>query len=235
MWAGCMYRSLEGELEAIVRLLRILGFDFDVYGEFCCGYPYHVMGDWGRAREIVEANISRINGYDMVVTPCPTCQIMLSTIYGEYGLEVRARVRHTVSLICERAGSIGPLRGGVKVMYHDPCKLSRNLGIYREPRSLLESIPVKLYKQRFTGVETACCGAGGLLMAFSPTLSLKIAVRKLRDEDSIPSDVDYIVTECPACIENLRRAASTLGLKAKVTSLAGLILDLKGMRVGGTV
>jgi Fe-S oxidoreductase len=113
-------------------------------------------------------------------------------------------------------------------MYHDPCELGRHEGIYEAPRRLLKLIPgLKFFEPRFTREEAACCGGGGLLSAFSPTFASLVSVRKLTLEDKVPDNVDSVVTECPQCIVNMRKALE-LWIDDKeygITSLAQLMND----------
>ena len=86
-----------------------------------------------------------------------------------------------------------------KITYHDPCHLRRGLGVYSEPRQLLE-------REGFEVVEMpgsdACCGFGGETLLRYPELSNSVLQRKLDGIEA--SGVNTVVTNCTACILQLR-------------------------------
>ena len=83
-----------------------------------------------------------------------------------------------------------------KVIYHDPCELSRIIGVKRPPRSLLEKVGVEILE-----VEPSCSGGGGLLRASNAELSKDIAHQKIKSQglDKFP-----VITSCPSCIEQFK-------------------------------
>ncbi|MGL5514413.1 MAG: heterodisulfide reductase-related iron-sulfur binding cluster, partial [Sporomusa sp.] len=88
----------------------------------------------------------------------------------------------------------------VKLSYHDPCHLVRGQGIKAEPRKLLKQAGVFVESLK---ADMCCGGAGSFHMDF-PEQSKKILVDKHNCFKK--SGADIIVTECPACMIQLKKA-----------------------------
>jgi len=212
---GCAYRNrlrdMAGEIMALLPRLRV---NFRLLEkEDCCGLPLIFAGYLDEASEQARKNLDKIGEVEQVVTPCPACYRAFNHFYPSLlHLDIPFRVVHLTQFLSSlldkgvlRSSGLKPLK--VKVMYHDPCELGRHSKIYEEPRRILKAIPgLNLYEPRFTRERAACCGGGGLLYAYFPTLSSLVAARKLLDEDRVPRDLEAVVTACPQCIINLRQA-----------------------------
>jgi len=234
IWCGCTYREkLPQELSCFLRLLEKLDVNFSLLEEEgCCGFPLILSGCWSEARSRAGEVVDRLKGYSTVVAPCPACFRMFREFYPKLGFkppEVLHSTQFLHALLQNGVLSTDRLKQvRMKVMYHDPCELGRHSGVYEEPRELLSAVPgVTFYEPRFTRERAACCGGGGLLPLYFPTLSVMVASRKLLKEDEIPSDLDAIVTSCPQCILNLRRGVEWIGnekpLNVKVLSVSQLL------------
>lgn len=212
LWRGCTYRNqLPEELKSIERVLRRVGVAFSTLEEGCCGYPLFLSGYQREARDLAVENIDEIGSFRLIVTACPACLRAFKEVYEEhFGLSLPP-VLHLTQFLDEKVKEgvltrdrLRPVK--LKVMYHDPCELGRAMGVYEEPRRLLGLVPgLRLFEQRFTREASACCGGGGLLPAFFPSLASMAAARKLTQEDRVPEDLDAVVTTCPQCILNLRK------------------------------
>ncbi len=232
LWQGCNYRNnLEKELKEVFKVLEKLNVEFETLSnETCCGFPFLIGGFLKKAKETAGKTIEKINDFDIVLTPCPACQRAFKDLYSSMlNLQVKPIVNHLAEFIWRILSSkkdgfhLKPLR--MKIMYHDPCELGRHMNIYEEPRKIISLIPsLSVYEPRFSREKSVCCGGGGLLFAYFPTLSIKVAAKKLVDEDKIPEDLDAIVTACPQCILTLRKAVELiLKREIEVMNIAGLL------------
>ncbi|RLG40135.1 MAG: hypothetical protein DRO05_07095 [Thermoproteota archaeon] len=240
LWSGCVYRkNLVSERESIVSVFKAAGLDFETLDdEGCCYFPIFLAGYIEKAKERADELEKSLSGYEMIVTPCPACYRMFKHIYPEeLGRNLGPEVLHTSQFFLNliKEGKLSLRREvKMKIMYHDPCELGRHSGIYEEPRQILSRIPgLEIFRPRYEREKAVCCGGGGLLSAFSPSLAAKIAARKLQEEDRVPEDLDAIVTGCPQCISNLRAGIRFLKSKElreiKVMNIAQLIeLSLGG-------
>ena len=109
----------------------------------------------------------------------------------------------------------------VKVTYHDPCHIGRHMGIYDEPRQILEEI-AELIEIRTNRYAASCCGAGGGVKKGFPELALEIAENRIKEAEE--TGADYIASTCPFCYRNLSDAINSLNSKMKMVDLVDLVL-----------
>jgi glycolate oxidase iron-sulfur subunit len=84
---------------------------------------------------------------------------------------------------------------GKKVTWHDPCHLSRHLGITSQPRQIIKSIP----GVEFVEMPNAdrCCGMAGTFSLHYYDLSKQIADKKVEAIKSTGADI--VVSNCHGC------------------------------------
>jgi Fe-S oxidoreductase len=93
----------------------------------------------------------------------------------------------------------GELR--VKVSYHDPCHLSRGLGVHKATREVLSFLGVELLEMERHGENTYCCGGGGRNGALSEFSNW---VAGERFSEFRKTGADLLLTACPWCKEAFR-------------------------------
>ena len=198
--------------ENVVKVLQSLGMEV-VYPmeQACCGKPILGIGDREAGKETAKKNIAAFEktGADVLLSACPTCTETLEETYMklfENDPEWKARARAFCSKVCEfskfvaqeykKIGRLGHARGGEKVTYHDSCHMKRGLGIYEEPRALIDATPgVELVEMHNCD---KCCGmAGSFGMKYQevsiPMLNEK--VKNIKDTGATTA-----VVACPACM-----------------------------------
>ena len=198
--------------ENVVKVLQSLGMEV-VYPmeQACCGKPILGIGDREAGKETAKKNIAAFEktGADVILSACPTCTETLEETYMklfENDPEWKARARAFCSKVCEfskfvaqeykKIGRLGHARGGEKVTYHDSCHMKRGLGIYEEPRALIDATPgVELVEMHNCD---KCCGmAGSFGMKYQevsiPMLNEK--VKNIKDTGATTA-----VVACPACM-----------------------------------
>ena len=198
--------------ENVVKVLQSLGMEV-VYPmeQACCGKPILGIGDREAGKETAKKNIAAFEktGADVILSACPTCTETLEETYMklfENDPEWKARARAFCSKVCEfskfvaqeykKIGRLGHARGGEKVTYHDSCHMKRDLGIYEEPRALIDATPgVELVEMHNCD---KCCGmAGSFGMKYQevsiPMLNEK--VKNIKDTGATTA-----VVACPACM-----------------------------------
>ena len=172
----------------------------------CCGYPLLAAGFADafsiRARRFADA----LGGAVRILTGDPTCAWTLRVAYAEAGVPFDVEVQHLAEAAAERPRRLGRRPGGdrLTVAYHDPCYLSRHLGVREEPRRVLESLlghpPAELPWADRGGW---CCGGGGLLPETTPGTAREIAAEL--GEQARELGADQLVTACPRCHAMLSR------------------------------
>ncbi|HEX9976665.1 MAG TPA: LUD domain-containing protein [Dehalococcoidales bacterium] len=234
-YAGCVAEYAYPDLgEDVMKVLREYGAEpYYPAGQACCGAPALYAGDVKTAISLARTNITALEEGepDYVVTVCPGCAMLLQKEYPELlanklGWSERAnrlasKVRDFSQLILELtpAGEKKP-QLNKKVTYHDPCHLKRGLGVQSEPRQLLVREGFELVEMFDADV---CCGFGGQVVLDYPELSKSILKRKLDEIEA--TGVDTVVTNCVACVLQLRGGLDKRQSKIKVVHSAELLAE----------
>ncbi|WP_292372060.1 (Fe-S)-binding protein [Methanosarcina sp. UBA411] len=196
--------------QATVALLDKAAVDYTVMSgvEYCCGAVSAGSGDPGPIRRNGQRNIEEIRkrGAKTLITACPGCFKAFKDIYPKMFGKLDFQVLH-VSQYLElliREGKLAPevvLKH--KVFYHDPCHLTRVMGVYREAREVLKHIRgTELANE--TPENSACCGFGGGVRVNYPSESLDVASDRYRAAEKLGCDT--IITNCGGCMQNLIEA-----------------------------
>jgi glycolate oxidase iron-sulfur subunit len=189
---GCMTEYVFPELgKKIVDFLTHHGVEVIVPREQgCCGAPVFLgAGDFETGRKMADANVKAFQDLDYVIVDCATCGSAIQD-YVKYladtderrkaYLALRNKVIHITAFLVDvlklPASAYQATREvkGKTVTWHDPCHLSRHLGVKEQPRQILKSIPDIV--RRMADADR-CCGMAGLLPQIYE-LSRKIAERK---------------------------------------------------------
>ena len=112
-----------------------------------------------------------------------------------------------------------------KIIYHDPCYLSRGVGIIEEPRFILRSIPgIELLEFDRHGLNSRCCGAGGA--ARKVFHDNAIAIGRLTIDEAVEKKADRLVINCPACYAKLHEAMQAHDKQITITDIMELLGNL---------
>ncbi len=195
---------------ALVKILNRLGVEVVIpRGWQCCGLPHRSQGDMQAARQLALANQELLLGLDAdaVVTACSSCALSLKR--GVPGISGAAaeRSRRLAELVVDVHSYLAGLDvaaaaadgGALKVTFHDPCHLRRGLGVFREPRDILQHLPGVEYLE--TAGDNDCCGGGGLFGVRHYRLALEIGAG--RAEALAASGAQVVATACPSCRAHL--------------------------------
>lgn len=187
--------------------------DFTILGsaEWCCGYPLIAAGQRGRARELATHNVEQIQtlGARTLVVTCPSCYHMWHHEYPALlGAELPFAVQHSTQLLAQMLND-GALKLNAfdgALTYHDPCDLGRKSGVFDAPRAILASLPRATFNEMTNyGSNALCCGGGGNLETFDPTLPPKIAAQRL--DEALGTGANVLVSACQQCERTLMGAA----------------------------
>jgi len=236
LFGGCLCDFVYPEqAQALMRLCE----DHDVQLEYpmeqtCCGLPAQMMGERETAKDVAVQNLKAIDpaDYDYILTLCASCGSHLKENYrkllsNEPALGVKvSQLRDKVIdfssfMIKVLKVDPGQFRSrGAKVAYHSPCHLCRGLGVTGEPRELLaraglEYVPVK--------DEDVCCGFGGSFSIDFPEISAELLKRKLDNAED--TGAEFLVTDCPGCVLQLRGGVEKRGAKIKVEHIAEIVSE----------
>jgi len=210
-WPGCTTSYRLPELvEDTAMILEEAGYDFGLLGENegCCGLILYLSGHWEEAKSNGAKILESLDGVERLVTNCSGCYYCFSRIYPILGLDVPFDVVHTSQMIKE---SILDERLQLKeykgsYTWHDPCDLGRHSHVYEAPRYVLKSIPgLNLVEPILNREHAVCCGAGGGLWMYREELTNHVSQIKLTE--TLPENIDGIISGCPTCLLSLRNTA----------------------------
>jgi Fe-S oxidoreductase len=216
LYLGCLYQSKPIQVKTIISVLERCGIDPLVADEACCGYIAEATGFRGEFESIQE-RFREMYGPHLdgeILTLCPTCTITLRERYG-------LNVKHAIVAVAERIEELNLRQLDLKATFHDPCHLGRMLGVFEEPRTILQALGVELIEMEHNRVFSTCCGGGGGVADTDPELSLEVAKNRVRD--ALEVGVENIVTLCPTCEPMLLRAASRLA------NVVGVFVDVRDL------
>ncbi|MFH1328851.1 MAG: (Fe-S)-binding protein [Candidatus Bathyarchaeota archaeon] len=201
--------------------------------EYCCCSPLIRTGLLDIAKDTIVHNVESFaaRGVQRVVTPCAGC-FRTGTIDWPrfYGKRLPFEMVHATQFIAELIDS-----GRVKYVkklddvltYHDPCHLGRHVGVFEEPRKILENLPIKGFiEMENNRSNSRCCGAGGGLKSGVPDLALNIAKRRV--DEAIATKASMLTTSCPFCVVNFNDAIKAINTKLKLKDLIDLFAELTG-------
>jgi Fe-S oxidoreductase len=137
--------------------------------------------------------------------------------YPELGLELV----HSTQFL-SRMGNIKLRKSGMRVAFHDPCHLGRELGIYQEPRKILKEV-ADVKEMRRKKEQAWCCGSGGGVKSAFDDLALWSARERIKEAEE--AGAEALIVACPFCKRNLREAVEN-GMKVfDVVELVNLSLE----------
>ncbi len=199
--------------------------------EVCCGFPLFITGQHDMLKDLTErlVNAYEERGVKTLVCSCPCCvNIMARDWPIFYGKELPFKIRHITQFVDDslKSGRL-KIKKGLKerVIYHDPCYLSRGVGIIEEPRSILKHIPdIELLEFDRHGVDSRCCGSGGAARkVFSDNA---IAMGRLTIDEAVEKKADKLVLGCPACYEKVNEALEGHDKQIKIIDIMELVAGL---------
>lgn len=206
------------------RVLNKLGVEFCTLGEeeACCGSVLVRTGQYHKeefiAKRLAQSNVEKIKekGAKIVLYACAGCfRASLIDWPRLLGDETPFKVMHVSQFLAEKLekGEIEwlqkPFGEDKLVTYHDPCHLGRHVGVYDEPRKVLQSMPGMEYIElERSKAYQRCCGAGGGVKAGMPELALSIAKARVGDamEALYPEEktqTNVFAQACPFCKRNI--------------------------------
>lgn len=224
---------------ALAKVFGALGVDFGILGpeEVSDGDSQRLAGERGLFEVLAEKNGKAFAKYDFgeIVTADPHAYNVLKNEYPALGISYP--VRHYTQFLAERLDVLRPLLKKEvpwKVVYHDPCYLSRANDVYREPRALLEAIPgVELLEMPHNRRNSLCCGGGGggmWLDGFQWEKG-KARLSEWRVREAVFSGAKVLAVACPYEKPRFEDAAKTVAEAGhlEVKDIAELLAESMGV------
>ncbi len=232
-FAGCTasYRMQELAKNTVEFLKKAgIGFAYAKNEEVCCGSPFFRTGQKDIAVELFKMNYEewKRRGVKKIITTCAGCFRTIAKDYPriarELGYEWDFDVIHVSQLVYELLSN-GEVefkeRLSLRATYHDPCHLGRHMGVYEEPRKVLESLGVEIIEMENSRENSFCCGAGGGVKSQFKDLAMRVGIKRIKEAEKTGAEV--IVSCCPFCKLHLNQAAEESGSKLRVVDLIELV------------
>ncbi len=203
--------------KSLAECFQKAGVNFGTLGneESCSGSEVYGMGEKGLFEFLVEGNMKIFEKHEVkrVVTGCPHSYHAFKNRYGQTSFEVQHHSQLLASLVEDEKLSFSR-KVNKKVIYHDPCFLGKQNGVYDEPRKVLESIPgVELVEFDRSRARSLCCeGGGGRMWIDIPGERLA----EVRVRDAVESGAEILSVACPFCLLTLEDAVKTAGYEGKI-------------------
>lgn len=208
-------------LKDAVKVLREegIGLSYLYEDEPCCGGALYFSGFWNEfeERSSLVVDSLKMAGAREILAMVPSCAYVLKELF-----RVPYEVLTFPEFFLRHRRHRRRVRKPVKVVYHDPCILSRWLGITEEPREVLKGIEgIELLEAERNKEWSECCGGGGGFELVFPFVSKEVA--KNRALELLRTGAEVIVTCCPGCLLQLKAGVQALGSKVEVLDLAELL------------
>ncbi|MBA2555309.1 MAG: (Fe-S)-binding protein [Geodermatophilaceae bacterium] len=223
---------------AVAQILQAAGYEFGLMAEqWCCGGPAAEMGYVDQARRFAEHNLAdwRSVGAKRVLVLDPHDYISFTEDYPKYfGADFDIEVVLVVELIADliRDGVLTPTVPIERtITYHDPCRLNKRKGIWKEPREILRAIPGLTFRDVDRVTQWSyCSGGGGGLPIEKPELTAAISAGRIAKAADLA--VDTLVSACPWSERPLSEAGAAQNID--VIDIHELLAESLGITVGGS-
>jgi len=184
-----------------IKILNKLGITPVVMkDERCCGHDLLWNGDIENFKMLAQKNIDAVNtsGAKTILFSCAECMSSFANLYSENGFKVSQKLMHMSQFIAEQieAKKLDLKEPDFDVTFQDPCRLGRHLGIYDEPRQVLQHNDGEHYHEMMqNNKRSLCCGVSSWMNC--DTTSKGIQKERLRQAKQTGADV--LTVACPKC------------------------------------
>lgn len=232
LFVTCLIDQLLPEVGlSTVQLLRRLGYEVEFRSaQTCCGQPGFNSGYRDEARKVAAHYLEVFDDAEIIVGPSGSCVGFIRNYLPELfsdDPELSERSRLIASRTFElsqflvdvaKIEDVGARYAG-RVTYHDSCHALRELGISRQPRTLLSNVrDLELIEMPPL---TTCCGFGGVFAVTFPEVSGSMLGEKLRAVSS--TQASTVVSADAGCLLQMRGGLAQQGAKIKTLHLAQVL------------
>ena len=195
----------------------------------CCGQPAFNAGFWDQCKDVANKFIADFPNERYIVTPSASCAGMVKNYYPEI---FHNSVLHNKSKSIQKniyefsdflvnvlnVTDIGARLNGVAT-YHDSCSALREMGIKKEPRTLLSNVR-GLEIREMKDTET-CCGFGGTFSVKYEAIAVGMAEQKIIHVEETSADI--IISTDVSCLMHLDGYLKKQNKKIKVMHIADVL------------
>ena len=198
--------------KSVVKIMNKVGIEpVLLKNERCCGHDLYFTGDMEKFSKLAKMNVDAIRQAKAkkVVTSCAECYRTIKLDYpkivGDLGFEAIHVSEFLADIIEKEQLEFPEVFKDKKVVYHDPCRLGRHMGVYDPPRRVIRNIPeTDLLEMERSRENSLCCGVSSWLNCGK--LSKQIQVDRLTEAKA--TGAEWLITACPKCQIHLKCAMS---------------------------
>jgi heterodisulfide reductase subunit D len=216
-----------------VMMLQAIGEPFTMLPpeeEVCCGFPLFITGQHDLLKELVTKLVEgyKARGVRTLVCSCPCCVNIMSRDWPLfYGNPLPFKIRHITQYVADAltSGKLKLKELKERIIYHDPCYLTRGVGVIEEPRQVLNSIPgATVLEFDRNRLNSRCCGSGGA--ARKVFHENAIAMGRLTIDEAVAKKADRLILSCPACYAKVNEAMLGHKNQVRITDIMELVSEL---------
>lgn len=220
---------------AVTEVLERLGCDVIFRKQqTCCGQPAFNSGFHDEARAVGEHMLDVFaedlkDNETFLVVPSGSCGAMTKVFYPQLfsgtarEAEAAAIADRTFEFSQFLVDKLGVTDVGAsfphRVTFHDGCHGLRELNVHAAPRQLLSQVH-GLELVEMTEAAT-CCGFGGTFAVKFPQIST--AMGQVKCDSALATEAEYVVSNDPSCLMQIRGLMEKRGDKLKTLHLAEVL------------
>lgn len=230
LWFGCFANYDAGyrkTVKAFIDILKKASVSFGVLSEeTCCGDPARKLGNEFVFQALAEGNKEMFEelGVTKIITACPHCLKTLASDYKDMGitLDVTHHTDFIATLIKE--GKISVKENAKKVVYHDPCYMSRYQESTQSARYILSKTGAELVEPSRSKDHSFCCGGGGGAIFLEEEGD---RINHNRIDELLKTQAEEVCIACPICNTMLKDAVADRGKadSVSVVDVAQIVAD----------
>jgi Fe-S oxidoreductase len=234
LYFPCCLPSYDNRIKNVAKstagLLKLAGVSFGILGskESCCGEAIRRVGAEKIYEETARSNIDNFKeaGVKTALVSSPHCLVTFQKEYPNLGGAFKTI--HAVEFLwdCIERGRVLPRKSlQKKVVYHDPCTLGRQSGVYDPPRNILRSIPdlELLEVEDFSRNLSLCCGAGSGALWIDWPKGERMA--DVRVKQLVDTGAEVIAVACPYCLQMFEETVKAMNLNVEVKDVTELLYE----------
>jgi hypothetical protein len=154
-------------------------------------------------------------GVERIITVDPHTTKTFRTAYPHYVADFDIEVKSYLEVLAE-AQPEALDQVNMDIVVHDSCVYARYENVCAQPRELLRAAGLTVLEPELSGKSTHCCG--GPLESLIPTEAHRISGIRV---EQLAAKGKNVVTMCPVCLVNLRKAA---GDSLEINDIASTLL-----------
>jgi Fe-S oxidoreductase len=198
--------------------------------ERCCGHDLLWNGDEENFKKLAQHNLNQIEttGAKTILFSCAECVSAFQNLYPKYGFNSKLKLQHMSQFLAENieSGTLKLKDPEKSMTFQDPCRLGRHLGIYDEPRQVLQTNDSNNFTEmKQNGKGALCCGVSAWMNC--DITSKSIQTERLKQAHA--TGAELLAVACPKCQIHLTCTLKDVLVKdkynIKIKDISAITLD----------